>query len=87
MKRKLEKDTKEVKRLKKKLKLAKNKTEIRRIMIMMTYLWWVWMLKTAQIMQTSAETVKNLVDRYMEDKGIFIKQTLLEEEHQENLKK
>ena len=72
-KRKIAPNPEEVKRLKKELKNAKNSIESKRIMIMITYLWWKGMNQTSKILSTSSDTVKKTISRYIENKYDFYK--------------
>ena len=73
LRRKIEVNPEEVKRLKKELKNAKNSIESKRIMIMITYLWWKGMRQTARILNVSTDTVEKTVNRYIKDKYNFYK--------------
>ncbi len=72
-KRKIDVNKEEAKSLKKKLNKAKNTTEIKRINIMIVYLWWKNTSDTSKILWVSKYTTQKITDLYIEDKENFYK--------------
>ncbi len=69
--RKIPVNLEEVKRLKKEIKNAVNSIQIKRITIMISYLWWLNMNKTVKALKISSRTIENTINKYMEDPQKF----------------
>ena len=72
-KRKIPADPEKVKKLRKKLKDCKNSIESKRMNIMIVYLNWADIEKTAKILWISKATIRRTTNRYVEDEEWFYK--------------
>jgi len=72
-KRKIAVNKEEVKRLKKKLKDTKNTVEVKRLMIMIVYLWGQNTKQVSDTLKVSNQTVINTINKYIKNKEDFYK--------------